>query len=77
MHKILLYATYGSLLLGSALHFCIDVVAQYWRGKRPAGVETALYYGLHSAYTLGQVLFAIVVLLLIHRGVPFFDERNI
>jgi hypothetical protein len=74
MHKIFLYAAYGWLLLGSTLHFCIDVVSQYWRGRRTPGVETTLYYGLHSAYTLGQVLFALVALLLIRRGVPFFDE---
>jgi len=74
MHKILLYAAYGWLLVGSILHFCIDVVSQYWRGKRVPSVETTLYYGLHSAYALGQVLFALVALLLIQRGVPFFDE---
>lgn len=74
MHKILLYAAYGWLLFGAALHFCIDVVSQHWRGKRAPSAETTLYYGLHSAYTLGQLLFALVALLLIHRGVPFFDE---
>lgn len=74
MHKALLYTAYGWLLLGSALHFFIDVVSQHLRGKRVPGVETTLYYGLHSAYALGQALFAIVALLLIRRGVPFFDE---
>lgn len=74
MHKILLYTAYSWLLLGSSLHFCVDVVSQYLRGKRAPSVETTLYYGLHSAYTLGQVLFALVALLLIRRGVPFFDE---
>ncbi|MEA2162135.1 MAG: hypothetical protein QOK37_262 [Thermoanaerobaculia bacterium] len=74
MQKLLLYTAYGWLLLASALHFCIDVVSSYWRGKRAPSVETTLYYGLHSAYTLGQILFAIVALLLIQRGVPFFRE---
>jgi hypothetical protein len=37
-------------------------------------VDTTLYFGLHSAYTLGQLLFAVVALLLIRNGVPFFGE---
>jgi hypothetical protein len=74
MHKILLYAAYGWLLLGGVLHFCIDVVSQYWRGKRAPGPEATLYYGLNSAYALGQVLFALLALLVIRQGVAFFDE---
>jgi hypothetical protein len=74
MHTFLLYASYGWLLLGSLLHFSIDVLSQYWRGERTAGVDTTLYFGLHSAYTLGQLLFAVVALLLIRNGVPFFGE---
>ena len=74
MHKLFLYAAYGWLLVGSTLHFFIDVVSQHLRGRRVPGVETTLYYGMHSSYTLGQALFAIVALLLIRLGVPFFDE---
>jgi hypothetical protein len=74
MHKSFLYGAYGWLLVGSTLHFCIDVVSQHWRGQRVPSIETTLYYGLHSAYALGQALFALVALLLIRRGVPFFDE---
>jgi hypothetical protein len=74
MHKALLYTAYGWLLLGSTLHFFIDVVSQHLRGKRVPGVETMLYYGLHCAYALGQALFALVALLIIRLGVPFFDE---
>ena len=73
MHKFLLYASYGWLLLVSLLHFSIDVLSHYWRGERTPGVDT-LYFGLHSAYTLGQVLIAVVALLLIRNGVPFFGE---
>ncbi len=50
------------------------MVSQHRRGKRVPSVETTLYYGLHSAYALGQALFALVALLLIRRGVPFVDE---
>lgn len=34
MHRNLLYAAYGFLLLSGILHFSIDVVSQYLRGKR-------------------------------------------
>lgn len=74
MHKALLYAAYGWLLLGSTLHFCIDVVSQHLRGKRVPSTETTLYYGLHGAYTFGQALFALALLMLIQRGVAFVDE---
>jgi hypothetical protein len=51
------------------LHFAIDVVGQYARGKRPpAGAATTLYYGLNSAYALSQVLFAALALLAISGG---------
>jgi hypothetical protein len=74
MHKILLYAAYGWLLLGGILHFGIDVVSQYLRGKRVPGPEATLYYGLNTSYALGQVLLALVALLLTYDGVAFFGD---
>ncbi len=50
-----LYAAYGWLLLGGVLHFSIDVVAQYLRGKRAPGPQTTLFYGLNTAYALGHI----------------------
>jgi hypothetical protein len=47
MHKAFVYAAYGSLTLGGALHFAIDVVSQYARRKRAPGVESTLFYGAH------------------------------
>lgn len=49
LHVSLLYAAYGWLLLSGALHFSVDVMGQYVRGKRSPGRETTLYYGLNSA----------------------------
>ena len=63
LHVSLLYAAYGWLLLSGVLHFGIDVVAQYARGKRQAGAATTLCYGLNSAYALSQILFAALALL--------------
>ena len=64
MQQKLLYAAYGWLLLSGILQFVIDVVSQHVRGKRAPGVETTLYYGLNTAYALGQVMFALLALLL-------------
>lgn len=66
--RFLFYVPYGWLLLTGTLHFCIDVLAQYLRGKRSASVETTLYYGLNSAYALGQMVFALGALLTIYSG---------
>ena len=68
LHISLLYAAYGWLLLSGTLHFAIDVVGQYARGKRLPGSATTLYYGLNSAYALSQVLFAALALLAISQG---------
>jgi hypothetical protein len=69
-----LYAAYGWLGVGGVLHFSIDVVSQYLRGKRAPGPATSLYYGLNSAYALGQVLFALLALLAIRQGFPLLSR---
>src|SRR5271167_347086 len=70
----LLYAAYGWLLLGGALHFAIDVVSQYVRGTRVPGTEATLYYGLDTAYALGQVLLALLALLAIRKGLDVMGQ---
>ena len=62
MHRILLYAAYGWLVLSGSMIFTIDVVSQYVRGKRVPGPETTLYYGLMTSFALGQVLFGLLCL---------------
>jgi hypothetical protein len=62
MARYLTYAAFGWLTFTGAMHFTIDVVSQYVRGKRVPGAETTLYYGLNSAYALGQVLFGLMCL---------------
>ena len=68
LHRILVYAAFGFLLFGGIMHFSIDVVSQYFRRKRLPGAETTLYYGLHSAFAFGQILFALMSLLAFHQG---------
>lgn len=70
MRSKLLYAAYGWLLFSGVVHFTIDVLSQYLRGRRSPGPETTLYYGLNSAYALGQVLVALLALLMVRSGTP-------
>lgn len=62
LHRGLLYGAYCWLLVSGLLQFGIDVVSQAMRGKRLAGPETTLYYGLNTAYSLSQILFSLLAL---------------
>ena len=68
MRTRFLYAAYGWLLFAGVVHFCIDVVSQYVRGRRVPGPETTLYYGLNTSYALGQVLVATLALLVLRNA---------
>jgi hypothetical protein len=56
MHKYLVYTAYGWLTLSGTLHFVIDVLSQYLRGTRAPGPETTLFFGLNTAYAMGQMV---------------------
>lgn len=70
MHKTIVYIAFGWLTLTGVLHFIVDVVSQHLRGKHAPGPETTLYYGLHSAFALGQVMFGLLGLWLAWRALP-------
>ena len=74
MHKYIVYVAYGWLALSGMLHFAIDVVSQYLRGKRAPGLETTLYYGLNSAFALGQVAFGLLGLCVAWRAMYLLSE---
>jgi hypothetical protein len=74
MHRVLAYIAFTWLTLAGTLHFAVDVVAQYARGKRVPGAETTLYYGLNTAYALGQVLFGLLGLLVARRAIGLLRE---
>lgn len=57
MHKYIVFTAFGVLTLFGTAHFLIDVVSQHFRGLHRPGPTTDLYYGLHSAYGLGQAAF--------------------
>jgi hypothetical protein len=69
LHRTLTLVAFGWLTIVGTLHFAIDVVSQYLRHVRPPGPETTLYFGLNTAYALGQVLFSILALLVVRQGV--------
>lgn len=71
MHKWLVYTAFGWLTLTGIAHFAIDVVSHHVRGVHPPGAPaTLLYYGLHSAYALGQVAFGALGLMAAARALP-------
>ena len=74
MHRTLLYAAFGWLGISGALHYVIDVVAYYMRGQRRGDGDAMLYYGLHTAYSLGQVTGALLALLAIGTGSDLFER---
>jgi hypothetical protein len=77
MHKYFIYAAYGWLALTGVLHFIVDVVSQYARGTRAPGLETTLYYGLNSAFSLGKVAFGLLGLYLAWRAMDLVSEAPV
>ncbi len=77
LHKNILYAAYGWLVLTGVLHFVVDVVSQHLRGKRSPSLETTLYYGLNSAFSLGQVVFGLLGLFLAWRAAGLLGETPV
>lgn len=69
LHATLVRIAFGWLTVAGTLHFLVDVLAQYLRHKRVPGPETTLYYGLNTAYALGQVLFGVLGLLIASRAI--------
>lgn len=74
MHKYIVYAAFGALTFFGTVHFLIDVVSQHFRGLHEPGPTTDLYYGLHSAYGLGQAGFGALGLYVAWRAMPLMHE---
>jgi hypothetical protein len=75
MHKNLVYGMYGWLTFGGTMHLIIDVISGYLRGKRPPGPETTLFYGMHTAYGLGQMLVGLLGLIVARNTMQLFAQR--
>ncbi|WMJ68799.1 hypothetical protein [Stenotrophomonas sp. 24(2023)] len=74
MRQFLAYLSFSWLIAAGVLHFVIDVVAPFARQVRAPGVETTLYYGLHTAYGLGLVLFGCLGLLVARQAPAMFSQ---
>jgi len=74
MRRILVHVAFSWLVMAGALHFAIDVVAQFMRGERDAGSAATLYYGLHSTYALGLVLFGAFGLLVARQAPALLNQ---
>ena len=74
MNNFLAYAAYGWMVFAGTAHFIADVVSQILRDRRAAGTETTLFYGLHSAFALGQTMFGLLALYMVWRGSQLVDE---
>lgn len=74
LHRNISYAAFAWLLLAGTMHFSIDVLSQYLRHKRVPGPEATMYYGLNTAYALGQVLFSIFGLLVVRRALDLLGH---
>lgn len=74
MNKHVFSLAYGWLAFTGAMHFVIDVVSQHLRGKHVPSTETTLYYGLHSAFALGQFVFGLLGLWLAWRSRDLLNE---
>jgi hypothetical protein len=74
MYKYLVYTAYGWLVVAGSLHFIVDVVSQWLRGKREPSLETTLYYGLNSAFSLGQVAFGLLGIFVAWRAMGVLTQ---
>lgn len=74
VHKYLLYTAYGWLVATGSLHFIVDVLSQWLRGKREPSLETTLYYGLNSAFALGQVAFGLLGIFVAWRAMGVLTQ---
>lgn len=63
-----------SLRISGTMHFIVDVVSQFIRDERPPGLETTLYYGLHSAFSLGQVALGLTELFLTRGAMSLLSD---
>jgi hypothetical protein len=77
MQNYLIYSAFGWLTLSGILHFAIDVVSQYLRGKRTPSLETTLYYGLNSAFSLGQVASGLLGLYIAWKAIYFLKATPV
>ncbi|MET0338678.1 MAG: hypothetical protein ABW063_13070 [Caulobacter sp.] len=75
MRKNLLFVAYGYLFWAGVLHFQIEVVLPHLDERMAQGPQSDLYYGLHCAYALGQVVFGLAAVLIVRSGSDLLARR--
>ncbi|WP_369059562.1 hypothetical protein ABOZ73_18455 [Caulobacter sp. 73W] len=75
MRKNLLFVAYGYLFWAGVLHFQIEVVLPHLDERMAQGPQSDLYYGLHSAYALGQAAFGLAAVLIVRSGSDLLARR--
>jgi hypothetical protein len=76
VRRNLLFVAYGYLFWAGVLHFLIEVALAHLGGRLAPGPQTSLYYGLHSAYALGQVAFGMAAVLIVRTGSDVLARRG-
>lgn len=65
MKMTLWFVAYGWIIISGVMIFIVDVLSQYVRGTRSPGMETTYYYGMTTAFALGEILFGLFGLILL------------
>ncbi|MFS0723569.1 hypothetical protein [Paenibacillus sp. 1P07SE] len=68
MKMTLWLVAYSWLILSGAMLFIVDVLSQHIRGKRIPSIETTYYYGMNTAFALGEILFGLFGLILVMQA---------
>jgi len=76
MHRKLLYVGYGYMVFSAVMNYLADVLQPYLRRLRGASSETTLYYGLHTGFNFGQVIFGLMAILLLQSGSDLLSRRS-
>lgn len=77
MYTYIVHAAYGWLAVTGVLHFLVDVVWHHLRGTRGSESDSMLYYGVHAAFSLGQVVFGLLGLFLARRAIGVLREAPV
>lgn len=71
---VLWFVAYGWVIVTGSMHFIIDVVSQYVRSIRAPSTETTYYYGMNTAFSLGQVVLGLLGLILALKAPPLLGQ---
>lgn len=71
---ILWFVAYGWIIVTGLMHFIIDVISQYVRGIRVPSTETTFYYGMNTAFSLGQIILGVFGLVLAQKAPQLLNQ---